>query len=220
LLNLLGFDKISTMFSIAVFGDSITFGIGDTENKRGWVGRLREYFEPKTKYNALYNLGIPGNNSNDILARIDLECLARRSNSYPDDRFAIIIATGVNDAKTLGGKTKPQVKEDKFEKNIKLLIRKSRKYTNEIFFVGSTPVDESINPVDGNFFLNKRIGIYNEILKKVCNQEKVVFIDLFNDWVANNYKKLLSDGLHPNANGYEIIFRKIKKELISNDLLT
>jgi len=60
------------MFSIAVFGDSITFGIGDTENKRGWVGRLREYFEPKAKYNALYNLGIPGNKtSNDILSRID-----------------------------------------------------------------------------------------------------------------------------------------------------
>lgn len=209
------------MFSIVVFGDSITFGISDSENKRGWVGRLQEYFESKAKYNALYNLGIPGNKtSEDILKRIDIECSARKSNIYPDDRFAVIIATGVNDAKTMGGKTKFQVEERRFKRNIRLLIQKIKGYTNEIFFVSPIPVDESINPLDGNYFLNKNIQKYNEIMKNICAQQKLVYVDLFDKWTKRKYKNLLTDGLHPNSKGYNLIFRQVKEELTLNKLLT
>ncbi len=64
------------MYGIICIGDSITFGRGGTGNK-GWVFRLNEHFSPNDYYNAVYNLGIPGNNSINLLERFDAECKAR-----------------------------------------------------------------------------------------------------------------------------------------------
>ena len=41
------------MHGILCFGDSITFGRGETPNI-GWAGRLKKYFESKDFYNVLY----------------------------------------------------------------------------------------------------------------------------------------------------------------------
>lgn len=208
------------MFSIVVFGDSITFGVADDKNKRGWVGRLQEYFESKSNHNVLYNLGIPGGKTlENILVRFDVECTARRSSIYPDDRFAIIIATGINDSKTIGSKTNMQIKEDKFEENLKLLINKAKNYTREIFFVGPTPVDETLNPLDGSYVLNGNIEQYSRILKKICEKKRIHYIDLFKKWKNIKYKRLLADKLHPNSKGYELIFQEVKRVLIKHNVL-
>ena len=68
------------MATICVFGDSIAWGAVDPENG-GWVNCLRNYFESKSlrvdQDTDVYNLGISGDNTNDLLARFDVEVRAR-----------------------------------------------------------------------------------------------------------------------------------------------
>ncbi len=64
------------MFAITVIGDSIVFGRGNNKD-RGWVGRLGKYFEVQDYYNAVYNLGIPGDISTNLIKRFDVECKSR-----------------------------------------------------------------------------------------------------------------------------------------------
>lgn len=63
---------------ICIFGDSITWGASDSE-KGGWVERLKIYFGEKYDINV-YNLGISGDATEDLLVRIEKELRSRKSN--------------------------------------------------------------------------------------------------------------------------------------------
>ena len=74
------------MKRIICFGDSITFGRGENPNI-GWCGRLKNYFESKDPYNAIYNLGVPGHTSTDLLLRFNIEASGRirkKNSSFPE----------------------------------------------------------------------------------------------------------------------------------------
>ena len=60
--------------TICVFGDSLVYGVGDSQ-EGGWVSRLQSKL--KEKYN-LRNYGIPGDHSGDLLERIDEECKEKK----------------------------------------------------------------------------------------------------------------------------------------------
>ena len=60
------------MKGILCFGDSLTFGVGELPNK-SWCGRLKDYFEIKENHNGVYNLGVPGHTSTDLLKRFNAE---------------------------------------------------------------------------------------------------------------------------------------------------
>ncbi|MGM5484950.1 MAG: SGNH/GDSL hydrolase family protein [Nanobdellota archaeon] len=73
------------MHAVLAFGDSITFGRGVVPS-RGWTNSLKEYFESKDFYNVLYNLGIPGDSSTDLLKRFETEAKARIQYYFPDKK--------------------------------------------------------------------------------------------------------------------------------------
>jgi len=210
------------MFGILAFGDSIVFGRGNNID-RGWAGRMRKYFEAKDYYNGFYNLGIPGNSTADLLERIDTECKARIKINRQEDKFVVLIGIGINDSRLIGKLDNPQVKEDDFKNNILKLIKISKKYTEHVVFIGLTPVDESkTKPYEETYFLNERIEKFNEIIKESCAKNKILFVDML-DEIKNkkiNFAKLLDDGLHPNAKGYEEMHKIIKKFLIENKLIS
>ena len=72
------------MEKIGIWGDSITFGAGDSE-KGGWVNRLDEDLEVE-----IHNLGIGGDRSYDLISRFEVEC----EKMEPD---IILFAIGTND---------------------------------------------------------------------------------------------------------------------------
>ncbi len=74
---------------ICIFGDSITWGAFDYKNG-GWVGRLRNYFEEKDEEIEVYNLGVAGNKTKDLLARFENEVKVRKVD-------VIVFAIGIND---------------------------------------------------------------------------------------------------------------------------
>jgi len=199
------------MRGILCFGDSITFGLG---KKGGWAGRLKDYFEPKGEHNCIFNLGICGDTSRDLLKRFDTEANARIRYLYPEDKHTIIIAIGANDLKGIESPENLNINPAEFRKNILKLISKSKKYTKDIVLIGLIPVNENVTlPYEDTYFSNKIIKEYNSIMRDCCKRNKIRFISLFEEMSKKDYKKMLYDGLHPNNKGYDFMFNKIKEEL-------
>ena len=212
------------MAQILVFGDSITYGAWD--KKGGWVQRMREFLDEKNlsdlnNYYLIYNLGIDGNTTENLLKRIEFETKQRL---YENEEIIFIFGSGVNDSCYVQTKDIFLVSEEDFEQNIQKLIDIARKFSSKIIFVESTPVEEiKVNPLPwsktGKSYKNQDIRKYNQIMKEVCQKNKIYFIEIFENWIKTDYKKLLKDGVHPNSSGHQKIFEIVKDFLIKNKII-
>ncbi len=207
------------MFGILVFGDSISFGRGESPNV-GWTGRLKKYFEPQEFHNCLFNLGIPGDTTTTLLKRLEVEIKSRVNYIYPKDKFVIIIAIGINDSRGLGSPNKLETMPAKFESNLLKIIKIAKNYTKKVVLIGLTPVNGDItNPFENTYFTNSKIQKYDEIIKKTAKNNKSYYVNIFNPLFKLKYKDLLVDGVHPNKKGYEEIHKIINLFLINNKLI-
>lgn len=187
---------------IGIWGDSITYGSCD-EEALGWAGRLRKTL-PIDDYYQLYNLGISGETSTDLLNRFTVEATAVRPNK-------IIFAIGTNDSKFPAEADSNNVQPAEFEQNLNNLIERARRHTDQITFIGLTKVDDTWSSVRGSRFLNEEIEKYDAIIKKVSDENACSFISVID---TVDPKVDLADGLHPNALGYQKMFEKIQSEFI------
>jgi len=186
--------------TICIFGDSIVWGASDCE-KGGWADSLKNYLMDDDI--DVYNLGISGNTTEDLLERFDTEAGARN----PD---IIIFAIGINDSLSLD-------KDGliKFQKNISSLTNKARKFTDKIIFIGLTSVDESrttsySSEETGESYNNQSIGEYDEIIKSFCEDNNLIFVDMLG-LLINDAD--LCDGLHPSSIGHKKMFERIKETI-------
>ena len=188
--------------NICIFGDSIAWGEHDCE-KGGWAERLRTCLMGDDI--SIYNLSIDGDIISELLKRFEAEAALRE----PD---VIIFAIGVNDTITIGDRRVSNPKE--FEENIETLTDKARRFADKIVFIGFTEVDEiKTSPIAwssiGETYDNQGIKDYNWIIKSFCNKKGLTFIDML-DVVS---KDDLYDGVHPNVDGHEKMFEKIRTAL-------
>jgi len=202
---------------MVVFGYSITYGNWDVEG--GWVYRLRKYLDKKFLDSKsldewqIYNLGISAQTVDQLLERLDDE--AKRRIRRKGD--IIFISIDTNDAIWIKSKKRFKSGPEVFKKAITQIVKKSKKYPSEIIVVGPTPVDEfktmplSFSPDE--YIENKILDKINNISKSVCKTEGAEFIDLYQEFNKEGYKKLLIDGLHPNTNGHELIYKIVRKFL-------
>lgn len=201
------------MKGIICLGDSITHGRGEQPNK-GWAGRLKEDFENENEFHVFYNLGIPGDTTTNLLKRMPTELKYRAKYVWPGDWYKVIIAIGINDTRIFENKKNNETKKSDFKKNIKKIIQIAKKHTKQVYVIGITPVDEKITtPFENTYFYNKTIKEYNKVIKDVSKEEKVQFIEVYDEF--KNYSKLLSDGVHPNKKGYELMYKIISKKVIN-----
>lgn len=121
--------------NICIFGDSIIWGAFDTE-KGGWANRLKIFLEKEFRDVAVYNLGISGDITDDVLERFESESRAREAN-------VLVFAIGINDSQYIKSKDNPHTPLEKFKNNLKDLIAKSRAFTDKIVFIGFADIDES-----------------------------------------------------------------------------
>jgi lysophospholipase L1-like esterase len=196
---------------ICIFGDSITWGAVDPENG-GWVAQLRGYFETNDDYDiAIYNNGISGDNTDDLLKRFEVECAAREPQ-------IIIFAIGINDSQHIKSEGAKGVSLEKFQNNLVELINLAKNFSDKIIFVGLTKVDEvSIPEIWGteNFYDNNIIAKYNSIIEKISAEHRLPFVNLLDLLEAKD----LDDGLHPNSEGHKKIFLRIKEFLLTNRIV-
>lgn len=213
------------MAQIIVFGDSISYGEYDQEGG-GWVARLKryldfEYLKDPSIHFVVYNLSVDGNTSREILERLEFEIDHRRADSEPED--ITVFATGINDSYLISPNNQSIVSEKNFQENILKIINIAHKYSKRIVFLGPNPVDEiKVNPMPwapDKSYKNELIKKYNDIIKEICKEKNIFFIELFSKFLKLSYKKLLSDGAHPNTDGHKLIYEIVRDSLIRENLL-
>ena len=65
-----------------------------------------------------------------------------------------------------------------------------------------------------NYLLSDAIA-YTNAVKEICENNKVAYLDIFNEWLQKDYKQwLFNDGLHANSIGHTIIFEELKSFLM------
>ncbi|MCA9348413.1 hypothetical protein KC867_03320 [Candidatus Saccharibacteria bacterium] len=207
---------------ILVFGDSIAQGFFDSRG--GWVQRLAADIHARTLgamntdesfYAEVHNLGVSGDTASGVLARIVNETKARRLYEMPD---LIIIAVGINDSVLIHNKAQQDVY--KFQETLEHLADKAMALTNNVLFMGLSAVDEELtNPwkfsSTGKQFRNHRINLFEDTIKQVAINQEIDFVpihDKFLQELDNGYE-LLSDGLHPNDLGHELIYQMISPKI-------
>ena len=184
---------------IGIWGDSITYGAGDSE-ALGWVGRLRKSLETKDGI-GVYNFGVCGDTTDDLLKRFSVEADAIKPN-------IIVFAIGINDSKYPAGETGNKIPLEQYMQNMQTLLKLARNYTDKIYIVGATRVDEALIRDSGTRFVNDMIQSYNGFLKEFSKSENLTYVDVFDTLDVDTD---LDDGLHPNALGYEKLFDTIRE---------
>ena len=206
--------RVPTPLKVIAVGDSTIYGYGDPQGG-GWVERLRrQWMSPDTAGHIIYNLGVRGDRTKDVLHRLEHEYLVRGElrNRYPD---LIILSVGVNDSARLG---RPQGKqftqEEIFQKEIETLLEVAARLCKEVVFVGMVPVDEAKMPfLDLLYYNHADQYNYKEITRQACDNRQIPYLDIFKKWQNQGQEwvkeRLSSDGLHPNVEGYQAILDEV-----------
>ena len=212
------------MSTICVFGDSIAWGAYDSEGG-GWVDRLKLFMLEKindfdkSKEVDVYNLGVSGEDTSSLLERLTREIKTRTKEAKD---IILIFNIGINDSHFMENQNSLMNPPEKFKLNIEKIIEQAQSVTSKIIFIGLTPVDGSKTaPISWNidkFFKNENAEKYNQIIKSVCKDKNIYFIEIFDEWIKSDYKKLLEDGLHPNSVGHKKIFETVKDFLVQNKI--
>ncbi len=210
---------------IIIFGDSIAHGAWDTK-KGGWVQRIKIFLdeeslsESENEY-TIYNLGVSGNTTENLLERFEFETKQRLKED--DEELMFIFAIGVNDSQFIHSKNSLRFSMEEYEKNLNNLLNLAQKLSSKIIFIGLTPVDETkTNPIPWNrdkTYKNEYIRKFNEVLRSFCNENNICFIEIFEKFIKKDYRNMLDDGLHPNSEGHEKMFDIIKDFLIQNKII-
>ena len=102
-------------------------------------------------------------------------------------------------------------------KKLKKILDIARGFTQEVTFLGITPVDESKTmPIPWRtdlYYMEKNVALYNDALEKFCAENAVAFIPIY-DLIT---KDDLPDGLHPNPEGHAKIAEKVLERSIREE---
>lgn len=198
------------MIRILVLGDSIAYGGWDTQG--GWVERLKRQAHKitadsvgKTKIQIM-NLGIGGDNSTKILARIHNEVQARFSQTWD---MKIILSFGVNDERAKDGVI--EVPIEKYKLNIKSIIEEAKKFTNDILIVGNPPLGKNSVSFKVFEYSDDRLRNYDEVLKNTADEMGIKFLPIRPIFESAGLNGLfVYDDIHVSDSGHELIEREVK----------
>ena len=194
------------MRRIFIFGDSIAYGRG-VNKVDNWASKINDFFDANySEENIVYNLGIPGEISTDLVTRFEREIKTRIKLKNHDDYNVAIIATGINDSKLKYKKT--QVSKIDFMKNIEKIINVAEECVDRIIVVSPTQVQGG----KISNFNNKYILEYACVLKSVCDNKRVTFVDV-SKILPSSKEYYCEDGIHPNKSGHSFIAEKIINKL-------
>jgi lysophospholipase L1-like esterase len=196
---------------VLVFGDSIVYGRDAVSC--GWAQRLlgddiEQMLEAGAGQGAVFNLGVYGNTTKDVIKRFEAETKARKGT---DPDIAFVFSVGLNDAKVVDDK--PVSTPERFATDLQALVKLARKYSDKMLFVGLTPVEIESPYVRGSWTV-ARICEFEDVLRTFAKKEAIPLVALLEEFGALlEEEELLTDGFHPNDDGHLFIYDQVKPVL-------
>lgn len=181
--------------------------IGDSIIAR-W--ELEAYFK---EYGVVINRGIGGDNSHYLNMRFDADAIQLKPKT-------IVLLIGVNDTMFYGTSyslvdKNYETLRDRIVNNIKEMIQRARIHAIDIKVCSILPtkmVNDKYKEIR-----NAIIKEVNVAVNKYCIQNKVDYIDYYSKLVDCDELSIkdgyTSDGVHPNLNGYNYMYKTLKDSL-------
>jgi lysophospholipase L1-like esterase len=207
------------MAQILFFGGSSIQGVGDSEG--GWVDRFKRDVHAKmygpekdgSAMHSVYNLGILGNATSDVFARVQSELPAR---AWPGQQFVVVLSVGANDSKAIDAPTNYISNREEFKANLVNVIELVKTYTPYIMLVGLTPIDDlRTRPTANNsYFTQARIHEFDAAMSEVAHETHVEKVELYQSMMVLDWRAMLyEDGQHLNAMGHEWLYLRVREPL-------
>lgn len=196
--------------SIAFFGASSVYGTGDRE-AGGYVGRFRSWFDERRVGGTVYQMGIPGENTDGLVQRMPFE-FDRRNPALT------FLHMGANDSFKPGSPDADSaVPIERFSKNIEAMVQHVNARTKLVFIL-QYPINEEGNPHrmsandEGGYYLLSVLGQYIDEMQKIAEKYSVPYINIWDHWIVDQrYKEFLEpDGLHMNPAGHEYMSQRVQ----------
>lgn len=189
---------------ICAFGDSFVAGTGD-ETALGWVGRLALDLSHSDKDATIYNLGVRGDTSIMVQRRWQREWASRTQIEGPK---ALLFAFGVNDCcDDADGRRRVEIADSL---NAAEAIWQEARGLGTVITLGPVPIaDERINQRIAELDQRLAEGASNQAIPYLSVFPKLKAAAAWMDAVAN------WDGAHPNAKGYQALYRLIGPSLLA-----
>jgi len=202
---------------IIIFWDSISEWYWDFE-KWGWPQRLKTHFWKKSGYDTqVISFWISAHTTSHLKTYIKdfFDPVAKRqADKYKES--VVIIAIWINDSAVSVESWKNQVDFSVFQDNIAEISEflKSEELIKRVIFLENINVIETIinnsEVTDEYYFYNSEISRYNRFLEENALKNNFEFLKMF--WSMSE-TDLGIDGLHPNSNGHEKIYQRVKNYL-------
>lgn len=199
------------MVTIVCIGDSIVEGEGDEAGKSGWAGRLSAKVLKSSKVgkNRVYNLGMGMETSIDLLHRFYSEVLYRN----PD---VIILQASHGDSRSifnLAGEREFEIGKGARLRMYYRLFGYLSKSGKKVLILGLNPVCPTKKPKHQTPQRAAHVESHNKGLRALCKEYKLPFLDPRDIFKGLKLENLYVDGLHPNAKGYDLMFKAIYNKL-------
>lgn len=170
-------------------GDSYVSGRNDPK-ALGWVSRVVARTPHEAADLQVYNLGVSGETSTDVLGRWRAETAPRWTNT---NERRLVVGLGTNDV--LQGLTTARSRL-----NLANILDDASTTGIATFVVGPPPVlDEEINA---------RLEVLVDAQADVCARRRVTYVDCFRPLIGHDQWRTdlaAGDGVHPGQAGYGLI---------------
>jgi acyl-CoA thioesterase-1 len=176
---------------VCVVGDDLVAGIGDPR-ALGWVGRVGARTPRTEAVTTLFGLGVPGENTADLLARWREETARRFDGADPQD-CRLVIGLGHQDIHQLVSLPRSRL-------NLANMLDECAQRSLPALVIGPPPGPDER--------LNGRIRELSGAFADVCLRRRVTYIDTYTplvsheDWMTD---LAAGDGRHPGQAGYGLI---------------
>lgn len=206
---------------IVAVGDSLTQGVGDSENAGGYVGIIDRTINKEEQYAHVQNFGKRGDRTDQLLLRLDDPKVAT-SISEAD---IVLITIGANDIMQVVKEnfthlTYSQFAEERvdYEKRLRAIFDRIRSLNSEtdIYLVGF------YNPFAKFFPDINELGLivddWNTVGKKVTEDyEHATYIPTKDLFVDEDIELFADDHFHPNDQGYERMAKRVLNYITEKD---
>lgn len=210
------------MKTVLIFGASVTHGVGGEHG--GWADKLKVWLHSqmfgangKGEICTVYELGVTGDTSRDVIGRFEVETLARIHKEQSPKDIIVVFLAGTNDSKAVDIAENFVSTPDEFGTNVQAFIRLAKTHAAHVLCVGLFPVAQTkTNPtaVGTFYFTNQRLKHFEAAMIQACQRERAACLPMF-DAVPDDWQMrcLADDGLHPNDIGHQWIFEQVKTKL-------